>query len=382
MSSALPAGWNPSTVAVHAGRPARTLHAPINEPIAVSTTFVSDASDALYVRDGTSTISAFEAALGALEGGVTVAFASGMAASTAIFELLPVGAVVVATRSLYSGNALLFERLAESGRLSVVPVDGSAALVSAVAAVRPALVWAEAVSNPLIETLDVAAVAAACTSVGALLAVDATLVSPLGLRPLALGADFSMHSVTKVIAGHSDALMGAVTAAPALAERLADQRHLVGSQPGTLEAFLALRGLRTLPLRVGVMTRGAAELASRLSAHPAVTRVRHASLPSDPGHAVATALGPLAAGYVLSFELAEDPAGGALADALCAAVQLCVPATSLGSVETLIERRARYSLDASRGAPASLLRLSVGIEDVEDIWADLSQALAVAVPES
>lgn len=375
MDSTLPGSWQPSTVAVHAGRPARTLHAPVNEPIAMSTTFVSDASDALYVRDGTATLTAFEAALGALEGGVTVAFASGMAASTAIFELLPLGAVVVATRSLYSGNALLFDRWAASGRLSVVAVDGAGALVDAVAALKPALVWAEAVSNPLIETLDIAAVAAACSAVGAQLAVDATLVSPIGVRPLALGADFAMHSVTKVIAGHSDVLMGAVTAAPAVAARLADQRHLVGSQPGTLEAFLALRGLRSLPLRVGRMVESALLLAERLAAHPAVTTVRHASLAADPGHALAAAIGPLAAGYVVSFEVAG---GAAAADAVCAAVELCVPATSLGSVETLIERRARYGIDAGRGTPPALLRLSVGIEDVEDIWADLSQALAVA----
>ena len=375
MSTELPAGWQPSTVAVHAGRPARTLHAPVNEPISMSSTFVSDVTDARYVRDGTPTLAAFEEALGALEGGAAVAFASGMAASTAVFELLPVGAVVVATRSLYSGNALLFDRWSESGRLSVVPVDGSAALVSAVLAVKPALVWAEAVSNPLIETLDIAAVAAACHSVGALLAVDATLVSPLGVRPLALGADFSMHSVTKVIAGHSDVLMGAVTASASLAARLADQRHLVGSQPGTLEAFLALRGLRSLPLRVERMASSAARIAERLAAHPAVAAVRHASLASDPGHALAASLGPLAAGYVLSFEVRG---GAEAADAVCGAVALCVPATSLGSVETLIERRARYEIDAGRGAPAGLLRLSLGIEDVEDIWADLTQALDVA----
>ena len=140
-----------------------------------------------------------------------------MAASTAVFELLPLGAVVVTTRALYSGNALLFDRWGASGRLSVVPVSGPAELVAAVSAVKPALVWAEAVSNPMIEVLDIAAVAAACRGVGALLAVDATLVSPLGVQPLALGADFAMHSVTKVIAGHSDALMGAVSSSPALA---------------------------------------------------------------------------------------------------------------------------------------------------------------------
>ena len=363
--------WQPSTVAVHAGRPSRVPGAAVNEPIGLSSTFVSDSASALYVRDGTAGLAAFEAALGALEGGVSVAFASGMAASSAVLDLLPVGAVVLTTRSLYSGNALLFERWSASGRLSVVPVDGPAALVDAVAALKPALVWAEAVSNPLIEVLDIAAVAAACGSVGALLAVDATLVSPIAVRPLALGADFAMHSVTKVIAGHSDVLMGAVSAAPGLAARLADQRHLVGSQPGALEAFLALRGLRTLPLRVGAMVASAAVLASRLAAHPDVGRVRHASLASDPGHALASSLGPLAAGYVVSFEVASAEA----ADAICAAVQLCVPATSLGSVETLIERRGRYSLDASRGTPPGLLRLSVGIEDVEDIWADLVQAL-------
>ncbi|MHA3700771.1 trans-sulfuration enzyme family protein [Jatrophihabitans sp. YIM 134969] len=347
--------WQPSTVAVHAGRPARTLHAPVNEPISMTTTFFADSTDARYVRDGTPTLEAFEAALGGLEGGVSVAFASGMAASTAVFELLPLGAVVVATRSLYSGNALLFDRWSESGRLSVVAVDGPDALADAVTAVRPALVWAEAVSNPMIETLDIPAVAAACRSVEALLAVDATFVSPAGVQPLALGADFAMHSVTKVIAGHSDALMGAVSAAPELAARLADQRHLVGSQPGTLEAFLALRGLRTLPLRLDRMRESTATLAARLAEHPAVSRVRFAP-----------------ASYVLSFEVVG---GGDAAQAVCDAVRLCLPATSLGGVETLIERRGRYAIDAGRGTPDSLLRLSVGIEDVEDIWSDLTQAL-------
>ena len=350
--------WQPSTVAVHAGRPPRTLHAPVNEPISMTSTFVADASDARYVRDGTPTLVAFETALGALEGGVAVSFASGMAASTAVFELLPVGGVVVTTRSLYSGNALLFDRWTASGRLSVVPVDGPAALADAVTALKPALVWAEAVSNPLIEELDIPAVAAACSAVGAWLAVDATFVSPAGVQPLALGADFAMHSVTKVISGHSDVLMGAVSAAPGLAEQLLDQRHLVGSQPGALEAFLALRGLRTLPLRVGVMTASAAILAARLADHPLVTRVRHA--PSS---------------YVLAFEV---EGGAAVAQAVCDAVELCIPATSLGGVETLIERRGRYEIDASRGAPEALLRLSVGIEDVDDIWADLAQALEAA----
>lgn len=366
------ARWSPSTVAVHAGRPERALHAPVNVPIGLSSTFVSDASDARYVRDGTDLLGAFETALGALEGGVSVAFASGMAASTALFETLPVGAVVVTTRSLYSGNALLFDRWTASGRLSVVPVDGAVGLREAVAAVRPALVWAEAVSNPLADVLDIPAVAEACHAIGARLAVDATFVSPLGVRPLALGADVAMHSVTKVIAGHSDVLMGALTAAPRLAAQLADQRHLVGSQPGALETFLALRGLRTLPLRVAAMTASAGVLAARLAAHPAVEVVRHASLATHPGADLAAAWGPLGAGYVVSFDVAG---GAAAADAVCAAVRLCVPATSLGGVETLIERRGRYEIDASRGTPPGLLRLSVGIEDVEDIWADLGAAL-------
>ena len=230
------------------------------------------------------------------------------------------------------------------------------------------LVWLEAITNPLIGVVDVPAIAMAARE--AVVAVDATFVTPLNFQPLAAGADIAMHSSTKFIAGHSDLTSGVLVTRPELAAPLRERRTLTGATPGALESYLALRGLRTLAVRFERAQRNAAVLAARLAAHPNVARVRFPGLPDDPFHERAARL-HAGFGAVLSFELADAEA----AEAACARIQLITHCTSLGGVETTMERRARYAVDSGYGTPPSLIRLSVGIEHIEDLWADLSAAL-------
>jgi cystathionine gamma-synthase len=223
----------------------------------------------------------------------------------------------------------------------------------------------------MLEVADLPAILAGARRRGVFSVVDNTFATPLGQRPLDLGADVVVHSVTKYLAGHSDVVLGAVvTDDDAVAARVRAYRTLHGAIAGPMEVFLALRGLRTLPLRVERANANAAELARRLVDHPAVAEVRHPSLPSDPGH-------ERAARQMASFGaiVGLRPVGGlAAADEVVAAVRLWVPATSLGGVESTLERRRRFATE-SRTVPEDLIRLSVGVEDVEDLWADLSRAL-------
>ena len=237
------------------------------------------------------------------------------------------------------------------------------------------MVWLETPSNPLIAIADIAA-AAATRDAGTLLVVDSTFATPLLQRPIEHGADIVVHSATKYIGGHADLLLGlAVCRDAAAAQALWEVRYREGAIPGSLEAFLALRGLRTLGVRLERAQSNAGELARRLESHPAVTRVRYPGLPDDPGHAVASRQMD-GYGAMLSFETLGDAAA---ADAVCERVRVVTAATSLGGIESLIERRARYASERLSGTPPTLLRLSVGIEHVEDLWADLDQALQPAV---
>jgi cystathionine gamma-synthase len=223
------------------------------------------------------------------------------------------------------------------------------------AAVGADVVWAETPTNPTLDVADLPAIAAGARAAGAHMVVDSTFATPLLQRPLEHGAAIVLHSGTKFIGGHSDLLIGlCVTADDDIYERLVQARTFQGATPGALEAFLALRGLRTLPIRLAAMQRNAEILVGRLRAHPMVDDVRY------PGQ-----------GAMVSFVLSG---GAAAADALCAGVGLIVPATSLGGVETTIERRQKYAGDAH--VPPGLLRMSVGIEDVDDLWADIEANLA------
>ena len=393
----------PETIAVTAGRPTAAPGQPLNVPLVLASNFRAGSPDAPvteYSRDGgTPTWHALEAAVGALEGGAAVAFASGMGAATAMLDLVPVGARVVVPTDSYSGvRALLFDGAAQ-GRWQVDQVDitDTATTVAAVAGgsagadgggfgvaggaadrgggrggSKPAeLLWLESPTNPLIDVADLTALCRAGREAGALVVVDNTFATPLGQQPLALGADLVLHSATKFIGGHSDLLTGiAVARSAALAARLVRRRQLAGATPGALEAFLALRGLRTLPVRLARAQESAGVLAARLLEHRAVERVRYPGLADDPGHALA-ARQMNGFGAMLSFEVRG---GAAAADAVCAALQVVTNATSLGGVESTVERRSK--LAGQEHIPPGLLRFSVGVEHVEDLWDDLSAALS------
>ena len=367
--------WSADTVAVQAGRPARLAGAPMNPPITLSATYVHDAS-LEYGRDGNTTWGALEAALGALDGGSAVTFASGMAAATAIAALVPAGGTVVLASVAYHGVRTIFDRMQAEGRLIVrtVAADDTEAVLAA--ADGADMVWVESIANPLIVVADITAIAAGARQRGALSVVDATFATPLRQRPLELGADIVLHSATKLIGGHSDLLLGAAVCREAdHATFLATYRHDHGAIPGAFDAFLALRGLRTLAVRLDRAEASAGELARRLAAHPAVASVHYPGLPGDAQHERASRVLPNGSGSMLSFEVAGTIEQ---TESFLARLRLITHATSLGGVESLIERRARYAGDASIVGP-TLCRLSVGIENVEDLWADLDVALR-AVP--
>jgi cystathionine gamma-synthase len=368
MDDQLPDDLDPATVAVQAGREPPRPGAPLGPPVVLTSTYHAG-GEVGYARDGNPTWTAFETALGALEGGEAVAFASGMAAVTAVLDQVPPGGAVVAPSGAYRGTRNLLAELAAAGRLVVREVEVTDTAATLAACDRAALLWVESPTNPLLGVADLPALIDGGHAAGVPVAVDNTFATPLGQRPLAMGADVVVHSATKYLSGHADLLLGAAVAGPDMAAALRHRRSLTGAVPGPFETWLALRGLRTLPLRLERAWATAGELARRLATHPAVAAVRYPGLPGDPGHerAAATMRG---FGGMISFEVA----GGAdAAEAVCAGTRLIADATSLGGVETIMERRARWSNEP--GTPPGLIRLSVGTEHVEDLWRDLDQAL-------
>lgn len=368
--------FSAATFAVVGGRPARTPGAPVSPGIEVTSTYVQPGDFApglpIYGRYGNETWAAFEAVVGGLEGAPdgAVAFASGMAAGAALFSLVPRGGRLVMGATSYNTMLALAHERAATGDLELVEVD--VADPDAVAAALPGATWLhlESPTNPLIEVADIPVLCALAREAGVRVSVDNTFATPLLQNPLAEGADVVMHSATKYLAGHSDVVLGVlVTADPDLRAAIEHQRAVLGAIPGPFETWLALRGIRTLPVRLERAQATAGVLAERLASHPAVKRVRYPGLPDDPGHAVA-ARTMRGFGAMLAIELADREA----ADALTRAVQLWTPATSLGGVESLLERRRRIPSEPTT-VPESLVRLSVGLEDVEDLWADLDQAL-------
>lgn len=378
------AAWNPRTLAVSAGRPPRDSGAAVNPPLVLSSTFVSAGvpgeGDLVYGRGDTPAWHPFEEALGALEQAPSPAlvYASGMAAIAAALSLVPAGGRLVLPRHVYQITAQLAHDLARQSRvrLALVDVEDTEQVVRAVqgtdgSAQPAAMLWVESPSNPMLEVADLPALVAAAHEAGTLVVVDNTFATPLGQRPLTVGADVVVHSVTKYLSGHSDVILGAALAAdPAVREQLHAYRTLHGAIAGPAEVWLALRGLRTLALRVERSQANAAVLAQRLVEHPSVTQVRHPSLPTDPGHERAARLMD-GFGSMIAVRVRG---GAARADAVVDAVRLWLPATSLGGVESSLERRRRFGTE-SPTVPDDLLRLSVGIEDVEDLWTDLDQAL-------
>jgi len=343
----------PATIAVKAGRPATEPDAPLNEPITMASTYVAGA-EREYGRYANPTWSAFEEALGELEGGRALAFASGMAAVGTVMDLVGQDGRVVAPQHAYHGSLMVLADLEARGRArsELVDITDTDAVVKACD--DAALVWLESPTNPALETADLPTIIAAAHDAGASVVVDNTFATPLLQRPLDDGADIVLHSATKYLAGHSDVLMGAlVTRDDELYGVLKGRRDLLGAVPGPFETWLALRGLRTLHLRVERAQANATELVRRLEQHPAVTEVRY------PGF-----------GGIIAIVLADGPA----ADLLTHTTRLWVHATSLGGVESTFERRRRWRTEAAT-IPEGLVRMSVGVEDVDDLWADLERAL-------
>lgn len=364
--------WRPETVTVQAGRPVRNPGAPMNPPVTLSSTYIHT-SDRGYGRDGNSGWAALETALGELDGGTAVTFASGLAAATAIADLVPAGGTVVLPNASYYGVKNIFQRLEAHGRLTTRIVDANKTNEVISALDGAAMVWMESVANPLMVVTDISAIIGEAKKRGITTVVDSTFVSPLRQRPLELGADIVLHSATKVISGHSDLLLGAaICASKDHAAFLVTHRHDHGAIPGALEAYLALRGLRTLSVRLDRAESNALELAKRLKSHPLISKVNYPGLPDDSQYEKSKRLLPDGSGNMLSFELKTTPEK---TDEILSKLRLISHATSLGGVESKIERRTRYAGDIAAGVPMTLCRFSVGIENVEDQWQDLEQAL-------
>ncbi|MEO7132282.1 MAG: PLP-dependent transferase, partial [Dermatophilaceae bacterium] len=346
------------TYLVASGRPARQPGSSVNVPVEFTSTYAAD-GPVNYARVGNPTWSAFEAALGGLERGRALIHASGMGAIAAALSLLPARGVLVVPDQTYNGTGDLIAELAASGvtvrRRHATDTDGLLRDLEGAD-----LVWLESPTNPMMDLIDLPTVLRRARERGVTSVVDNTLATPLLCRPLELGADVVVHSVTKYLAGHSDVILGATVVADSesgrsLGERLQRHRTLHGAIAGPMEVYLALRGLRTLALRFERACANARELAARLEQHPGVERVRF------PGF-----------GAMLAIDVLGS---AATADAVCDAVKIWLHSTSLGGVESQVERRRRHPSEPAT-VPHNLLRLSVGIEHVEDLWSDLDQAIS------
>ena len=365
----------PATLAAHVGLSPDPVTGAVVPPLVASSIFVhGNPGGYAYGREGNPLWERLEGALAALEEGRgAVVFSSGMAAIAAVLELVPLGGIVVGPHNGYSGTRRLLAHMHEGERIQARIVDIADTAAVAEACSEAALCLLESVTNPLLTVPDLRACIAAAGDAGALVAVDNTLTTPCLLRPLALGADIVIHSLTKYAGGHSDLILGAAVARDeGLVSRIRDWRTAAGAIPGQLETWLVLRGLRTLDVRVRRQVDNAAVLAERLSHHPAVSRVHYPGLPSHPHHDRARALLSGGFGAMVSIEL---EGGAERAEAVCGSTRIWTHATSLGAVESTLERRARYALDAGVVSPA-LIRLSVGIEDADDLYDDLDLALS------
>jgi cystathionine gamma-synthase len=350
-------------------------------PVHLATTYIRDPDNAyssgyVYGRPDNATVREAEAIIAMLEGAAqTLVFGSGMASATAVFLALKPGDHVVASKVMYWAlrNWLLTEGRHWGLIIDFVDTDDLATLKAAMRPGQTALVWIETPANPLWTITDIAGAAEIAHAAGALLAVDSTCASPIITRPLEHGADIVMHAATKYLNGHSDVVAGALAlrAGLPLAERIAMVRKSVGAVIGPLEAFLLIRGMRTLDLRVRAACESAMALAHWLKAHRHVVDVLYPGLPGHPGHAIAARQMTGGFGGMLSVRVKGGEAGAIRA---AANVQLWKRATSLGGVESLIEHRASIEGPGSP-CPPDLLRLSTGIESVEDLAADLTAAI-------
>ena len=356
----------------------------ITPPIHVSSTFLRDPdnqyrSGRVYARADNPAYDQAEALLARLEQGQqAMLFASGMAAATAVFQALAPGDHVLAPRIMYWSLRNWLMNFATHWGLQVELIDmhDPAAVQAALRPGQTKLVWIETPANPLWTVTDIAAVAAAAHAAGARVAVDSTVGTPVHTQPLALGADLVMHAATKYLGGHSDLVAGALVTREndAMWQRIRSVRAQLGGTLGSFESFLLLRGMRTLYVRVRHASASALKIATHFAAHPLVEKVLYPGLPDFPGHDVAAR--QMHGGYGGMMSICAR-GGEAAAIATAAEVQLWKRATSLGGTESLIEHRASVE-GAGTPAPTNLLRLSVGLEDADDLIADLEAALAAA----
>ena len=369
------------TRAIHVGQEPDATFGAVNVPIYQTSTYaqpdVGRPKRWDYARGGNPTREAFQTALASLEGGAhALAFSSGMGAETTLLLTLGPGDHVLLANDVYGGTYRLLARVLQGWGLGLDVVDMTD-LDAFRAAMRPEtrLVWVETPTNPLLNVVDLAAAAEITHAAGARCVVDNTFATPYLQRPLELGADVVVHSVTKYLGGHSDLIGGAiVTSDGELVERLAFLQNAVGAVPGPMDCYLALRGLKTLAVRMRAHCEGAGAIAAFLEGHPRVVRVHYPGLPRDPGHAVARRQ-MSAFGGMVSFEVPTRDE----AIRIAGSTELFLLAESLGGVESLIEVPAPMTHASVAGSPLevpdTLIRLSVGIEHPDDLVADLSQAL-------
>jgi cystathionine gamma-synthase len=374
------------TLAVHAGVEPDPETGAVVPPIQMSTTFKQDGVGGLrggyeYGRSGNPTREALEATIATLEGATHgLAFASGLAATQTIGYLLDPGDRLLMSDDVYGGTWRLADKVwrrygIETDAVDLRDLDAVAAAFAT--ATAPRMVWIETPSNPLLKVVDISAIARLAASVGAVTVVDNTFATPYLQRPLELGADLVLHSATKYLGGHSDVIGGLVaTRSDELAGSLRFHQNAAGAVPSPFDCFLVMRGIRTLAVRMDRASASACELAPWLASHPEVERVNYPGLPGHPAAELATRQMRLP-GAMLSFELRGDEER---ARRFVAATRLFTLAESLGAVESLIELPAPMThasvADSPLAVPPTLVRLSVGIEAVEDLRADLEQAFA------
>lgn len=346
---------HPETLAIASGRPAQDPGAGLNSSISLNSTF-NAGGPINYGRTGNETWQQLEAAISALEEAEsTLVFSSGMAAIAAAFSILPHGAPVVASHEGYSGTMALLKKYNQEGRLEVRFVDITDTKEVLEKLQGAAFLWVESPTNPGLGVADVAVIIGEAKKRNIGVGFDNTFATPMNQKPLTFGADIVMHSVTKYLAGHSDVILGSLSVKdPALNSRLHEARTSLGSIAGPFEVWLALRGVRTFPLRFARAQESAAILARKLAEHSQVSNVRY------PGF-----------GAIISFEAKGD---AKRAENICDSATLIANATSLGGVETTWERRRRWELE-SQSVPENLIRLSVGCEHVDDLWRDIDTAL-------
>jgi len=370
---------HPETLLVHEGR-THNAEGAVAAPINLSSTYARNEGEPpagfIYSRLGNPNRQALEQCLVALEGGVAcAAFASGSAATAAVFQALRPGDHVVVAREAYYGSIKMLETVLQPWGLEITFADMTN-LDAVRASIRSntRLLWVETPSNPLLSITDISACAEIAHANGALLAVDNTFATPLLTRPLDLGADLVMHATSKYLAGHSDVVGGAVVArngGSELFQRIRSIQLLAGAVPGPFDCWLVLRGIRTLAVRLRQQCESAARIAEHLASHPKVSKVYYPALSSHPNFVVANRQ-MKQPGAMLSFQVA---AGREASLRVAQSTRLFQQATSLGGVESLIEHRASVE-QYTTSTPDNLLRLSIGLEHVEDLIGDVDRALA------